>query len=49
VEAGVPEVELSPQNAYIRRRQHEMAQTANLSSYSTGEGTERRVTICRKD
>jgi stage III sporulation protein SpoIIIAA len=47
--AGVPEVELSPQNAYVRRRQHEMAQTASLGSYSTGEGSERRVTICRKD
>jgi hypothetical protein len=49
IEAGVPEVELSPQNAYIRRRQHEIAQTAKLGSYSTGEGTERRVTICRKE
>jgi stage III sporulation protein SpoIIIAA len=49
IEAGVPEVELSPQNAYIRRRQHEMAQTANLGSYSTGEGIERRVTIRRKE
>jgi stage III sporulation protein SpoIIIAA len=48
VEAGVPEVELSPQNAYIRRQQHEIAQTATLGSFSTGEGSERRVTICRK-
>ena len=48
VEAGVPEVELSPQNAYIRRQQHEIARTAPLGSFSTGEGSERRVTICRK-
>jgi hypothetical protein len=49
VQAGVPEVELSPQNAYVRRRQHELAQTANLSSYSVGEGAERRVRVCRRE
>jgi stage III sporulation protein SpoIIIAA len=48
VQAGVPEVELSPQNAYVRRRQHELAQAANLSSYSAGEGADRRVRVCRK-
>jgi stage III sporulation protein SpoIIIAA len=48
VQAGVPEVELSPQNAYVRRRQHEMAQAASLSSYSTGEGADRRVRVCRR-
>jgi stage III sporulation protein SpoIIIAA len=49
VQAGVPEVELAPQNAYVRRRQHELAQTANLSSYSVGEGADRRVRVCRKE
>jgi hypothetical protein len=49
VQAGVPEVELAPQNAYVRRRQHELAQAANLSSYSAGEGSERRVRICRRE
>jgi stage III sporulation protein SpoIIIAA len=49
VQAGVPEVELAPQNAYVRRRQHELAQAANLSSYSTGEGAERRVRVCRRE
>jgi stage III sporulation protein SpoIIIAA len=48
VQAGVPEVELAPQNAYIRRRQHELAQAASLSSYSAGEGADRRVRVCRK-
>jgi hypothetical protein len=48
VQAGVSEVELSPQNAYVRRRQHELAQAANLSSYSSGEGSERRVRVCRR-
>ncbi|HEY74555.1 MAG TPA: AAA family ATPase [Thermoflexia bacterium] len=49
VQAGVPEVELSPQNAYIRRRQHEMARAANLSSYSVGKGANRRVRIYREE
>jgi stage III sporulation protein SpoIIIAA len=49
VQAGVPEVELSPQNAYVRRRQHEMAQVADLGSYSAGEGAERRVRVCRRE
>jgi stage III sporulation protein SpoIIIAA len=48
VQAGVPEVELSPQNAYIRRRQHEMAHAANLSSYSVGGGETRRVRVCQE-
>jgi hypothetical protein len=48
VQAGVPEVELAPQNAYVRRRQHELAQSANLNSYSSGEGADRRVRICRR-
>ncbi|HIQ02318.1 MAG TPA: AAA family ATPase [Anaerolineales bacterium] len=46
---GVPEVELSPQNAYIRRRQHEMAHAAGLDSYSVGEGANRRVRIHREE
>jgi stage III sporulation protein SpoIIIAA len=49
VQAGVSEVELAPQNAYVRRRQHELAQAANLSSYSSGEGSERRVRVCRRE
>ncbi|MGC8837164.1 MAG: R3H domain-containing nucleic acid-binding protein [Anaerolineae bacterium] len=38
-------VELSPQAAYIRRRQHEMARAANLYSYSQGREPHRRVRI----
>ena len=44
---GADEVELSPQNAYIRRRQHEMARAANLESESTGREPHRRVKIYR--
>jgi nucleoside-triphosphatase THEP1 len=43
--AGVPAVELSPQRAYVRRKQHEMAQEANLLSQSKGREPRRRVTI----
>ncbi|HHN93374.1 MAG TPA: AAA family ATPase, partial [Anaerolineae bacterium] len=45
---GVPEVLLSPQNAYIRRRQHQMAQAANLTSRSQGKEPNRRVLIYRE-
>ena len=48
IQAGVPEVELSPQNAYVRRRQHELAQAANLSSESRGKDPRRRVRIYRE-
>jgi hypothetical protein len=45
---GVPEVLLSPQNAYIRRRQHQMAHAANLTSKSQGKEPNRRVLIYRE-
>ncbi|MGB9879566.1 MAG: R3H domain-containing nucleic acid-binding protein [Anaerolineae bacterium] len=38
-------VELSPQDAFVRRRQHEMARAANLLSYSKGKEPYRRVRI----
>jgi stage III sporulation protein SpoIIIAA len=38
-------VELTPQNAYIRRLQHELAQRFNLSSTSRGKDPQRRVRI----
>jgi predicted RNA-binding protein Jag len=40
-----PSVELSPQDALVRRRQHEMARAANLASYSKGKEPYRRVRI----
>ena len=40
-------VELAPQNAYIRRLQHELAQRYNLSSRSLGREPHRRVRIFR--
>jgi stage III sporulation protein SpoIIIAA len=43
------EVELSPQNAYIRRLQHQMAQRYNLSSRSHGREPQRCVVVSRED
>ena len=44
---GEPEVVLSPQNAYVRRRQHELARAADLISMSRGKEPNRRVRICQ--
>ena len=41
------EVELEPQNAYVRTMQHELAERANLSSRSSGHEPYRRVQIYR--
>jgi hypothetical protein len=40
-------IELTPQNAYIRRLQHQMAQRYNLASRSRGREPHRRVSISR--
>ena len=45
---GAPEAVLAPQNAYIRRHQHELARAANLASYSVGEDPKRCVHIRRE-
>jgi hypothetical protein len=45
--AGARSVDLTPQNAYIRRRQHQMAREANLISHSYGKEPRRRVRIYR--
>src|SRR6184192_3183678 len=41
------EIELTPQNAYVRKLQHELVERANLSSRSTGAEPFRRVQIYR--
>jgi stage III sporulation protein SpoIIIAA len=43
------DVDLSPQNAYIRRLQHQLAQRYNLASRSHGREPYRRVRISRED
>jgi len=46
---GAEGVDLSPQSAFIRRLQHEMAERNNLSSYSRGREPHRRVRIVRTE
>jgi hypothetical protein len=46
---GDPNIELTPQNAYIRRLQHQLAQRYNLVSRSAGREPYRRVKIFRED
>jgi predicted RNA-binding protein Jag len=41
------QVELTPQNSYIRRLQHQMAQRYNLASRSRGREPYRHVSISR--
>ena len=43
------EIELSPQNSYIRRLQHQLAQKYSLSSRSSGREPQRRVRIFREN
>ncbi len=42
-------VELAPQNAYLRRLQHELAERASLASRSAGHEPYRRVEILRQN
>ena len=46
---GDPSIELTPQNSYIRRLQHQLAQRYNLVSRSAGREPYRRVRIFRDD
>lgn len=45
---GEAEALLSPQNAYVRRRQHELARAADLASMSRGKEPNRRVRIFQR-
>ena len=45
VQAGTARIDLAPQNAYIRRKQHELARRSNLLSRSTGKDPRRHVRI----
>ncbi len=44
---GTKSMALSPQEAFIRKKQHEMARQSNLISHSTGKDPNRRVKIFR--
>ena len=45
LKVGSQPVELSPQTAYIRRLQHQIAERYHLMSRSVGKEPQRRVTI----
>jgi predicted RNA-binding protein Jag len=47
IESGEP-VELMPQNAYIRRLQHQMAEEYELASASIGSEPRRRVRLSKR-
>jgi hypothetical protein len=48
VQGGARSIDLSPQNAYIRRRQHQVIRQSNLISHSYGKEPQRRVRIYRE-
>lgn len=48
VRSGMEQVELAPQPAHLRRKQHELAQQNNLSSRSFGKDPRRRVRIYKE-
>jgi stage III sporulation protein SpoIIIAA len=48
VQSGTRSIDLSPQNAYIRRHQHKLAREAHLISHSYGKEPRRRVRIYRE-
>ena len=49
VRGGAPAVDLMPQAAHVRRRQHRLVQEAHLASRSYGEEPERYVRILRQE
>jgi hypothetical protein len=46
--AGERVVDLTPQNAFVRRQQHQLARASNLVSHSYGKEPMRRVRIFRE-
>lgn len=46
--AGEPRIELSPQSAYVRRLQHNLASQFNVGTASIGEEPARRVVLRRR-
>lgn len=49
IRGGAKSVDLTPQAAHIRRKQHEMARAARLVSHSYGQEPQRRVRIFRDE
>ena len=49
IRSGERSVDLTPQDAYVRRKQHDLARTAHLVSHSYGSEPNRRVRIFRDE
>jgi predicted RNA-binding protein Jag len=49
IRSGARSVDLAPQVAYIRRKQHDLARAARLVSHSYGNEPHRRVRIFRDE
>ncbi len=49
IRSGARSVDLSPQSAYIRRKQHDLARAAHMVSHSYGSEPHRRVRIFRDE
>jgi stage III sporulation protein SpoIIIAA len=49
IQSGARSVDLTPQNSYIRRKQHDLARAAHLVSHSYGNEPQRRVRIFRDE
>jgi len=48
VQSGGDAVDLTPQNSYLRRLQHQMIEQANLVGESIGVEPKRRIRVSRK-
>ncbi|MBI5959140.1 MAG: AAA family ATPase [Chloroflexi bacterium] len=49
IQSGARSIDLTPQNSYIRRKQHDLARAAHLVSHSYGNEPHRRVRIFRDE
>ena len=45
----INEVELNPQNSYVRKLQHQLAEKEHLYSFSSGREPNRKVKVFRKN
>jgi len=49
ISGEVDEVELNPQNSYVRKLQHQLAEKEHLYSFSSGREPNRKVKVFRKN
>ena len=49
ISGDVDEIELNPQNSYVRKLQHQLAEKEHLYSFSSGREPNRKVKVFRKN